>query len=98
MIFYYSKENQLPDHYQVWTQYGGGFVQYDRHDLAKHVQASGLSRFLFTLSLLKVAVDMTIVETSMNFPNEINGRNCLPHLLHFLFYHLFVVQWFQSSC
>jgi hypothetical protein len=26
VIFYYSQESQLPDHYQVWTQYGGGSV------------------------------------------------------------------------
>jgi hypothetical protein len=38
--------NQLPDHYQVWTQYGGGSVQHNRYDLAKHVRA-GVSRFFF---------------------------------------------------
>ena len=31
----------LPDHYQVWTQYGGGPVQHNRYDLAKYVRASG---------------------------------------------------------
>lgn len=39
--------DQLPEHYQVWTQYGGGSVQHDRYDLAKYVRASGVSRLLF---------------------------------------------------
>ena len=33
--------DQLPDHYQVWTHYGGGSVQRNRYDLAKYVRASG---------------------------------------------------------
>lgn len=39
--------DRLPEHYQVWTQYGRGSVPHDRYDLAKHVRASGVSRFLF---------------------------------------------------
>jgi hypothetical protein len=39
--------NQLPEHYQVWTQYGGGSVQHNRYDLAKYVRASRISRFFF---------------------------------------------------
>ena len=33
--------DQPPDHYQVWTHYGGGPVQHNRYDLAKYVRASG---------------------------------------------------------
>ena len=39
--------NQLPEHYQVWTQYGGGSVQHNRYDLAKHIRG-GVSRFFFS--------------------------------------------------
>ena len=42
-----STWNQLPEHYQVWTQYGGGSVQHTRYDLAKHVRG-GVSRFFFS--------------------------------------------------